>query len=483
MTMAIRSWLMAIWDECASLSSQGMHTLAALIVRVGGDYSHPMPCLVVTVLPPPDPAHDHHGVYQRLRMFMQVLGKIHGRVDVLHFTGAAHLVPGEADRASAIGSEYWGTPVRVMLLPLDLAPRRPWQAALAGVQLRWRGAFRPFLGQAPIQALKAAVMAWQNRNIQDGNRSGVIFAHRLPIMTALARAGINDIPVLFDLDDVEHLVRKRAAAVTGGRLASFRVKLEIPALAAEERRALDRATATFICSEHDLGRMEREGFDTRRVVVAPNAVAIPEHQPALSPQMTALFIGNYRHAPNAEAAEALIARIWPIVRARIGNAALVIAGAHPDRIPSFEESPEGVEFPGFVDDLPKLYARTRIVCCPLRNGGGTRLKLIEAAGFGRPIVASHVACEGLAFRDGRDALIRDAEGAFAEACIQLLNEDARALKQADAAYCLSRALYTLPRIQSQIAVAMAQAVTSPKRSSQRNGKPYVGELVYDEHRR
>jgi glycosyltransferase involved in cell wall biosynthesis len=483
MTVAARSWALAIWDECAPLSSQGMHTLAALIVCVRHDYTCVMPCLVATVLPPPDPAHDHHGVFQRLRMFMQVLGKTHGRVDILHFTADSYLVPGEADRASAIGSEYWGTPVRVTLLPLNLVPRRAWQAPLAGAQLRWRGAFRPFLGKAPIKALKAAVMAWQDQNIRDGNRPGVIFAHRLPMMAALARAGIDDIPVFFDLDDVEHLVRKRAAAVTEGRLASFKVKLEIPALAAEERRALDRATATFICSEHDLRRMGRDGFDTRRVAVIPNAVAIPEHQSTLSPHMTALFVGNYGHTPNAEAAEALIARIWPMVRSRIGHARLVIAGAHPDRIPSFEESPEGVDFPGFVDDLPKLYERTRIVCCPLRNGGGTRLKLIEAAGFGRPIVASHVACEGLAFRDGRDVLIRDAEGAFAEACIQLLNEDAIALKQADSAYRLARALYTLPRIQSQIAVAMSQAMSSPKQFSQSNNEQRVGKLVYEERRR
>jgi glycosyltransferase involved in cell wall biosynthesis len=455
-----------------------MHTLAGLISQAQHAYSSGMSCLVATVLHPPDPAHDHHGVYQRLRMFVQVLGRLHGRVDILHFTDVSQLVPGEEERASAIGSEYWGTPVRVTLLPLDVAPRRAWQAPLAATQLRWRGAFRPFLGRAPVAALRAAVTAWQDRN-----RQGVIFAHRLPIMTALAKAGINDTPVFFDLDDVEHLVRRRAAAMTAGRLASFRAGLEIPALAAEERRALNRASATFICSGHDLGRLNRDGFDTRNVVVTPNAVAIPDHQHTLSPQPTALFLGNYGHAPNAEAAELLIARIWPIVRASTGNARLVIAGANPDRIPSFHEKPEGVEFPGFVDDLPGLYARTRIVCCPMRNGGGTRLKLIEAAGFGRPIVASRIACEGLAFQDGHDAMIRDAEGAFAEACIQLLNDDTLALKQAEAAYRLARTLYTLPRIQSQIALAMARALKLSGLSIAPPELPAARGLVYDESRR
>jgi glycosyltransferase involved in cell wall biosynthesis len=478
MTMTICGRPTAISDNPVTHSSQGMHTLADLISQVRHAYSPSMSCLVVTVLRPPDPAHDHHGVYQRLRMFVQVLGKLHGRVDILHFTDNAHHTSAEELRASAIGSDYWGTPVRVTLLPLDLNPRQPWQTPLAATHLRWRGAFRPFLGKAPVQALRLAVSAWQERT-----RHGVIFAHRLPVMAALARAGIDNTPVFFDLDDVEHLVRRRAATIAADSMTSLRAKLEIPALVAEERRALKRSLATFICSEHDLGRLKRDGFDTRNVVVAPNAVAIPHRQNALSRQMTALFLGNYGHPPNAEAAELLIARIWPIVRASISTAVLVIAGANPDRIPSFHERPEGVEFPGFVDDLPALYERTRIVCCPLRNGGGTRLKLIEAAGFGRPIVASRIACEGLAFQDGRDAMVREPEGAFAEACIQLLNNDALALKQADAAYRLAKVLYTLPRIQSQITLAMAQALKPSGQSIMRTELPVARELLYDESHR
>jgi glycosyltransferase involved in cell wall biosynthesis len=171
------------------------------------------------------------------------------------------------------------------------------------------------------------------------------------------------------------------------------------------------------------------------------------------------------------------------VRASTGNAKLVIAGANPDRIPSFHEKPEGVEFPGFVDDLPGLYARTRIVCCPLRNGGGTRLKLIEAAGFGRPFVASRIALEGLAFQDGLDAMIRDSEGAFAEACIQLLNDDVLAMKQADAAYRLARKLYTVPRIERQIATEMTQALKPYGRSMARPGSSGAHELICDESTR
>jgi glycosyltransferase involved in cell wall biosynthesis len=60
-----------------------------------------------------------------------------------------------------------------------------------------------------------------------------------------------------------------------------------------------------------------------------------------------------------------------------------------------------VEFRGFVDDLSALYAETRIVCCPIVIGSGTRIKLVEAASYARPIVATRIGAEGLDFRDGR----------------------------------------------------------------------------------
>jgi glycosyltransferase involved in cell wall biosynthesis len=219
-----------------------------------------------------------------------------------------------------------------------------------------------------------------------------------------------------------------------------------------------RAALTFICSDHDFEQLAAGGFDVSKVVVAANAVDIPEHRPPLSRRPAALFLGHYGHTPNAEAAERLIASIWPRVRQAVPDAELVIAGGEPERIPSFREQPEGVVFTGFVDDLDALYGRARIVCCPLRNGGGTRLKLIEAAARGKPMVATSVAMEGLAFRNGLDAIVRDDDSRLAEACAMLLTDNDRAEAQANAAYRRAGALYSPPRIRAQIAAAIASAL-------------------------
>src|SRR5262249_58268080 len=91
-------------------------------------------------------------------------------------------------------------------------------------------------------------------------------------------------------------------------------------------------------------------------------------------------------------------------------------------VPSYKSAPKNVEFTGLVGDLEALYRRTRLVCCPLRNGGGTRLKLIEAAGYGKAMVSTTVGAEGLSFADEKENLIPDDGTRISEACVPLLKD-------------------------------------------------------------
>src|SRR5207249_8686075 len=66
--------------------------------------------------------------------------------------------------------------------------------------------------------------------------------------------------------------------------------------------------------------------------------------------------------------------------------------------------------------------RSRVVCCPIRHGGGTRVKIIEAAAHAKAIVATRLAAEGLNFEDGREIILRDAPAELAAACVRLLGD-------------------------------------------------------------
>jgi glycosyltransferase involved in cell wall biosynthesis len=398
-----------------------------------------MRAVIVTLLRPPDPARDRHGVYRRLGMFLNGVNRVCDEIEIVHFArpeGTARVA-----RMSAESSAFWGTPVTVRLAPLNLKTRHWWQAGSVALSLRHRADFGPYLGSDQTKALGGILAA----------SPALVFAHRLPAMTALLRLRRIRSPIFFDLDDVEHRVKLRAAQTASSPLAKMHNLLKIPALLQAERRSIARAARTFVCSALDRAVLSELNFDVSRTVVAPNAIEVAEPRPGLLSRKSILFLGNYGHAPNAEAAERLITRIWPRLRASTDSARLIIAGDHPERIPSFAHQPRDVEFTGFVDDLETLYARTRIVCCPISNGGGTRLKLIEAAGYGKPIVATPVAVEGLEFNHASDILVHDDDNDLALACARLLHDDALADALAAAAYRKARSLYSLANLPEQIA--------------------------------
>jgi glycosyltransferase involved in cell wall biosynthesis len=104
----------------------------------------------------------------------------------------------------------------------------------------------------------------------------------------------------------------------------------------------------------------------------------------------------------------------------------MIAGAGSEALATDIVAGSGVEALGFVDDLEALYREARVVCCPITVGGGTRIKLIEAAVRGKAIVSTAVGIEGLDFENGRHAVIRETHEEFADACIDLLINPDRA---------------------------------------------------------
>jgi transposase len=264
--------------------------------------------VVVTPLPLPDPRRDRHGVYRRLGMFLQGIQQVCENIDIVHFARASQAAAMAVTDASAQSSAFWQVPVRVRLAPLNERQRSYWQTGSTPFTLRYRGDFRPYLGSEQASAL--------GRILADG-APAMIFAHRLPAMTALMQLPLVRAPIFFDLDDIEHRVKQRARQTAASPWRMIRHALEVPALLAVERRSVARATRTFVCSSLDRSMLEALHFDVSRILVIPNALENPQLRPRLSPGRSVLFVGNYGYGPNAQAAERLINRIWPKVRARM----------------------------------------------------------------------------------------------------------------------------------------------------------------------
>jgi glycosyltransferase involved in cell wall biosynthesis len=225
---------------------------------------------------------------------------------------------------------------------------------------------------------------------------------------------------VLDLHNVESaLVASYASARRGAPAALLRV--EAAALRRMERRTIGEFDHVVVVSERERARLTA---GARSVLVCPNgrepAVVLPD-----APDATVAFVATMGWAPNVDAAVWLGREIWPEVLARVPHAQLLLVGKDP--APAVRAlAGENVEVTGTVADVTPYLARARVVVAPLRAGGGTRLKILEALDLGRPVVATSVGCEGMEDLAGRGVVVADTVAALAEAIAGLLLDPDRA---------------------------------------------------------
>ena len=142
-----------------------------------------------------------------------------------------------------------------------------------------------------------------------------------------------------------------------------------------------------------------------------NLLNLPTHQ--------LIFTGAFTYHVNYEGALWFVERVLPLVQAQISHVRLTITGNHADLpFPQIE----AVVRTGFVDDVRPLIAGADVCVVPIWQGGGTRLKILEAMALGTPVVATSKGAEGLDAQSGIHLLIADQPAAFADAVVQLLTD-------------------------------------------------------------
>jgi glycosyltransferase involved in cell wall biosynthesis len=381
-----------------------------------------MGILFVSIHFPHDLSTCTQGVYKRMSMFIDAIKEI-GEVDMLFFVPPETKVSSEkiAETERAF-SEHWQTKINLYLCLKDTE-----QNSLPKWRQQWKGIFNFFkqsdffISSQQLQALESCL----------SRKPDAIFVHRLSSMSALMQLQQPLPPIFLDLDDIEHISFMRQIRQPPTGLVTQLYYLQVPARFWGEMQAIRLARCSFVCSERDrLYLKKRWGLSS--VVTVPNAIAIPSAQPIVK-EPTLLLLGGYNYFPNMNAANFLIEQVWTDVHKILPNGRLIIAGPYPENIRSYNKQVPGVEFPGFVDDLDALYQRSRVVCCPIFSGGGTRVKMIEAAAYGKPIVATTIGAEGLEMKDGQDFLMRDRPKDFAQACLELLQNDDLCQRLGDAA--------------------------------------------------
>ena len=148
-----------------------------------------------------------------------------------------------------------------------------------------------------------------------------------------------------------------------------------------------------------------------------------------------LFVGSFIHPPNVDAAMRLVADVFPRVRARHPEARLWIVGDQPP--PALRAAADDrVVVTGRVPDVTPYLDGAAVVVAPLREGGGMRVKVLEALGAGKALVATPLAASGMGLTAGEHALLVETDEEIAEAIAELVEHPARRAALGAAAFAL-----------------------------------------------
>jgi sugar transferase (PEP-CTERM/EpsH1 system associated) len=153
------------------------------------------------------------------------------------------------------------------------------------------------------------------------------------------------------------------------------------------------------------------GVDTQALQPLPRAASAP----------SLLFVGTMRYSPCADAVLYFCNEILPLIRESLGEVEMWIVGIDPPPEVRALDG-DGVHVTGRVESVVPYYQRADVAVVPLRAGGGTRLKILEAMALGRPVVSTTIGREGLDVTDGEHLLVADDPAAFADHAIRLLRD-------------------------------------------------------------
>ena len=221
---------------------------------------------------------------------------------------------------------------------------------------------------------------------------------------------------VMDIDDLNHV----KYALWAKLRPTVRSKMEYESFARKwryrELRTPHRFGIVAVCSDED--RRAMGGHD--RVHVLPNGFLRPKESPVWHDrsQLRLGFIGTMSYEPNADGLRWFGDHVWPLILAKVPEARLRIVGKLSDDAAFL--NCRGFEPLGYVADTTEEFASWSASIVPLRFGGGTRLKILEAFSKMCPVVSTSLGAYGLEVANERELLLGDSPERFADACVRLL---------------------------------------------------------------
>lgn len=230
-------------------------------------------------------------------------------------------------------------------------------------------------------------------------------------------------PCVFDEAELGQVFDRRPPA----RFARVRHCLTCWKYGAFIRSLVRACSRTTVVSEVERSRLGSIGCDLSRVAIVRNGVDaayLAVSRPKAPDRL--VYSGALTFSANLEAVEYFLREVWPLLKGERADLKLEITGSYAGVDVSRLRNREDVVLTGQVEDIADIVARSSVCVVPLRRGGGTRLKILEAMALGTPVVTSTKGAEGLEVQHGVHLLIADRPDDFARAVLSVLRDPGQA---------------------------------------------------------
>ncbi len=272
-----------------------------------------------------------------------------------------------------------------------------------------------------------------------------------------------ELPIIFDNHNVEALTHKEA---NQSLISQIKAKLRFFQIKSLEREFIRRAKQVWVCSQEDSNLLQQVYGKVSDIRVVPNSLNVANYDSVRlgkcnppngleAKEQNFTFMGNFAYPPNREAAELLINQIYPQLSKVYPNCRLLLVGQNPTPLMrEVAKTNPGIIVTGRVPEVLPYLAATSVVVVPLLQGGGTRLKILEAFSAGCPVVSTTKGAEGLKAKDGEHLLIRDKMDEIVAGVSQIWSEPSLGEKLAKSAYELVKNEYSWEAVSRQVEPAL-----------------------------
>lgn len=336
----------------------------------------------------------------------------------------------------------FGDPVQSESTPLDdlchtvqvvRPPQRTMRQRMAGLVFSTLPDMAQRLPSTEFRAALAVTLARENPDVVEVE--GIELAQYL-FQAADSRAGRTDPLLVFDDHNAEYVLQQRAfeTDIRDPRrwIAAAYSFVQWQRLRGYERRACLAADRVVAVSDADARALRTLVPDLKPIVV-PNGVdmklyaepVLPLQAPFGPERDDLVFVGKMDFRPNIDGVLWFAQEVLPLIRQQAPAVRLWVVGRDPHpRLKPLADDP-AIELTGWVEDVRPYIAGAALYVVPLRIGGGTRLKVLEAMAMKKAIVSTRLGCEGFDLVPDQELVTADTPGDFAAAVLALLRDPDR----------------------------------------------------------